>query len=191
MKKIVALILALSMLFALGGCGAKEPEPEPEPKARDLLNTEELALFTAITKISTATFYEPSKVRVLEIVDYDQRTTRDKDSIFYGPDTVIVRLQGENRVGGTLNHYYRIVIVGAENTSEEGQESIAVYERAYSLGVGFRDSLMDYKGEIGDFIEYDDEYVERYSQYWRMYGATFDIGNINRALAEYWEEMGF
>lgn len=196
MKRWIALILALVMVLGMVGCGesAKEPEPTatPEPTAREMLNEKEEQLYNSLIKITTADFYEPAQIRVMEIGDYHARSKYTDSDVLYGPDTVIVRLQGENRVGGTLNHYYKIVLVGAKNTSEYGSTMKDLYaaKRLNAILNGedsskYEAKELDYSGEIGDYVELQDDYSFEAS------ADDFNIGNVNRALKEYWEEMGF
>ena len=191
MKKAVSLILALVMCLSLCACGENSsanndsssvPENSTAPlSARDQLTDLESRLFDALVKMVTDDFYEPSAVRVLEIGDFEERTKWDETSLIFGPDTFVVRLQGENRVGGTLNHYYRVCVTAAENMTEVAQQSI----KTYSL-LGDRNSVLDYKGEVGDYAELSDYYSFEEST-----TDIFNIARINKALNEYWEEMGF
>lgn len=191
MKKAVSLILALVMCLSLCACGENSSanndsssvsENSTAPlSARDQLTDLESRLFDALVKMVTDDFYEPSAVRVLEIGDFEERTKWDETSLIFGPDTVVVRLQGENRVGGTLNHYYRVCVTAAENMTEVAQQSI----KTYSL-LGDRNRVLDYKGEVGDYAELSDYYSFEEST-----TDIFNIARINKALNEYWEEMGF
>ena len=191
MKKALSLILALVLCLSLCACNDNavvnnDTNPVSEPNtaplsARDQLTELESRLLDALVKMATDDFYEPSAVRVLEIGDFDERTKWDETSLLFGPDTVVVRLQGENRVGGTINHYYRVCITAAENMHETAQSSITLYSR-----LGDRDEVLNYKGEVGDYANLGDSHSFDES-------ATdiFNIGRINRALKEYWEELGF
>lgn len=191
MKKTISLLLALVLCLSLCACGENSSanndsssvsENSTAPlSARDQLTDLESRLFDALVKMVTDDFYEPSAVRVLEIGDFEERTKWDETSLIFGPDTVVVRLQGENRVGGTLNHYYRVCVTAAENMTEVAQQSI----KTYSL-LGDRNRVLDYKGEVGDYAELSDYYSFEEST-----TDIFNIARINKALNEYWEEMGF
>lgn len=190
MKKVLSLILALVLCLSLCACGDGSANPtttsstEQSTKplsAIEQLTEKEHCLFDAIVKMTTKDFYEPSEIRVLEIGDYDERTKWDEDDYLYGPDTVVVRLQGENRVGGTLNHYYLVCTAAGENMTELGQSHIE-YERLF----GSKEKLLRYKGEVGDYAELSDTY-----RFEKSATDIFNIGRINKALKEYWEEMGF
>lgn len=199
MKKLVALILALLSLLSiigLSGCGngmqqsKTPPTPEPSPTAREQLNEYETVLFDAIIKIEKEDFIEPSTVRVVELCDYQKNSIREENDKYFGPDTIVVRFQGDNGYSGIP--YYKVVVVGAENETEEGKKKIAELEELYPLG---KDLIMDYKGRAGEYIKLNSiatQYISSPSDYERRkIEEVFNVANINRALAEYWEEMGF
>ncbi len=231
MKRITVSILVLIMMFSVVGCGKNEKTTTPQeatvlPASTttttantdtketqspiEALNEQEKQLFDALILITKADFYEPSAVKVLEIGDYQYRTKYKEDDsydLLYGPDTVIVRLQGENRVGGTLNHYYIICINSGENESSTAQSQIENYRNMIKTNqklIGVNElqrngsskeeaeiieaqiKLMKYVAEFGEYIELPDGY-----EISKDASKDFDIGNINRALKAYWEEMGF
>ena len=181
MKKALSLILALVMCLSLFACGGdNDTADNTEPlSAIDQLTKVERHLFDALVKMITKDFFEPSAIRVLEVGDYINRNQWGEYSTLYGPDTVVVRLQGENRVGGTLNHYYIVCIRAGERP--DSQRSIDSWagdiETLLSLG---------YKGEVGDYAELSDNYSFKEDA-----ADIFNIGRINKALKEYWEDMGF
>lgn len=177
MKRIIALFMALVMCLTLCACGANNEATT----ARELLTEKERSLFDALIKMTTENFYEPAAIRILEVGDYEENTANKEDSILYGPDTVVVRLQGENRMGGTINHYYLVCITAAENMTDAGQSMIELRTL-----LGDMEQLLDYKGDVGDYAELADSYKLEASA-----AELFNIGNINKALAEYWEEIGF
>lgn len=195
MKKWMAILLTLAICLGLAACG-EEPvattEPTEPPTAREQLSAEEERLFSVLITITTEDFYEPSTVRVLEVYDYDDRTyweeyedsndevKRSSYEHNYGPECVTVRLQAENRVGGTVNHYYRVCMTGAENTSDFAKEQL---QDCWLYG---RDvARMGYKAETGEYVNCGDYYEPKEE------AEEFDVGKINRALKEYWDEMGF
>lgn len=190
MKKILSILLALVLCLPLCACGEKKDT------AREQLTDLERNLFDALIAISTKSFYEPAAVRVLEVCDYEERSQhlQDKDSKYgyirhnyelnYGPDTVVVRLQGENKVGGTLNHYYLICVKAGENDSEDANYIIERYSN--SSNTADRLKVMKYKAVFGEYVELGDEYTADENA-----SHLFNIGRINKAIQEYWEEMGF
>lgn len=188
MKKAITIILILTMILSLAACGSRASNasstkaqaenatiPTEKPvSARDSLNETEKQLFDALIEMAK-NFYEPSAVKVLEVGDYENNTkwegTEYKTT---GSDTVVVRLQGENRVGGTLNHYYRVCI----------KEGANLMERYSTLPLD--EFMLKYGGKFGEYVELEDSYKIKNDA-----SGEFDIGKINRALKEYWEEMGF
>lgn len=188
MKKMISLFLVFVLCLSLCACGknggateAPETEPMETLSAREQLTEVEQRLYEALIRMTTADFYEPSAVRVLEIGDYNENTAMDETSFLYGPDTVVVRLQGENGEGGTLNHYYLVCIKGAENMTETAQITIKTWTM-----IGEMANVLKHKGEAGDYAQLPDSY-----SFEKDAADLFDIGRINKALSEYWAEMGF
>lgn len=186
MKKNNLIPVALC-LFLLAGCtsGGDDKTTEPLPtetveesiaplSAQEQLTEEERGLFESLVKMTTADFYEPAAIRVLEIGDYTKYTEYDENTVRYGPDVVVVRLQGENRAGGTLNKYY--LVCAAEAINDVGDQNLYVIFGT-SIGV---------TGKLGDYVELSKNYtIEKDAT------DVFNIGRINKALKEYWEDMGF
>ncbi len=198
MKKLLILLFLLTSLLSTS-C-AKDTtstfeiaNPQStttvETTAIEALTEEEQLLFDALIKMTTADFYEPSKIRVLEIGDYSDNSKYAKDDILYGPSTVVVRLQGENRVGGTLNHYYKVCIIGAEvsETMKDYVENLKEYAQLQKIlnGKDMSFDLLNYEGDPGDYEQQDDDFKLSSTS------SAFDVGDINRALKEYWKDMGF
>lgn len=179
MKKIVSLILALVLCLSLSACGGGTTT---EPlTAREQLTDLEEKLFNHILAITKKYSVEPSSVRVLEVCDYHERSKYEATADESGPDTVVVCLQGENKVGGTVNDYVKICIKAGENKSEWGQIVIDLQ----SGSGGDKEILMNYKAKEGEFVILDSYKPKTDSS------DLFNVGRINKALKEYWEEMGF
>ena len=188
MKKAITILLALVMVLSLAACGGtKAPEPTPEPTSAptptkeptpiEALSSKEKLLFNAIIKFTKEDFYEPSKIRVLDVGDYTSRTSSE-----YGPDTVIVQLQGQTSLGSTATQYYIVVIKDGENKNMEEFQ-----QHAYNAAVlsGDRYKALQYKGKVGDYGEAPDYYsIEKSAT------ATFNVGKINKAIAQYWDDLG-
>lgn len=166
-KRYFVLFLAVIMLLSLCACGK-------EPTAREQLNEKEEILFKYLIEITSDDFFEPASVKILEIGDYTLNSqTVSGESItatYDGSTTVVVRLRGENKVGGTLNHFYCIALSDSETIEYD----------YFAEKWGF-----PYNSYAGDYIELGDDYVISKS------GDTYNIGNLNRAIAEYWKDMGF
>ena len=186
MKRIISVLLIMIVLVSISACGTSKEEPvEEELSAIEQLSEKENLIFEALKKVTVDSFYEPSAVKVLEVGDW-------KDA--FGPSSVIARLQGENKVGGTVNHYYKICVIAGEDTTSIGQTIISGKEALISVNASYGNeqkciedtiTLMDYKANVGEFVEIGDDYTITKTD------ETISAGNINKALAEYWEEMGF
>ena len=194
MKNSILRILALASMLCILLCACNSDGGETNttsvtttpPTAREQLTSHESDVFEALIKMITADFFEPSAVRILELGEYTTSTFvfDDDTKVDYDvPHTVVVRLQGENRVGGTLNHYYRVCVVAGEGTSDTAKEQIRYYEE-YGWGSEY---ILKYKADVGDYVNLGDTYELQES----YRGVEYDIGRINKALAEYWEDMGF
>ena len=197
MKKIIPLLLALVLCLPLCACGGEAepnvPETTEQTKpltAREQLTEREEKLFRCIVAMATDVFFESSAVRVLEVCDYEERTIY-KDSgpdsydykYLYGPDTVVVRLQGENKLSSIINQYFLVCITSAENKSEYAQTMINNSDNEY---VHYKEKRMEFKAEAGEFAGLSVHYEANEDA-----SDLFNIGRINKALKEYWEEMGF
>lgn len=183
MKKIIATILTMVLLFSCVTALAEEEQ----------LNEYEQLLVDALIKVSTDYFYEPSAVRVLEIDAFEKIGYYHAvlDSEFY-PWNVFLRIQGENRVGGTLNHYYLLCIKSGEGSPEKKgyiealernieTEKIIGKDPKYSLNELYR-----HKAQVGDILDLgDSNWIENDE------ASVFSIKKINKALKAYWEDMGF
>lgn len=75
-----------------------------------------------------------------------------------------------------MNHYYKIGLGNAYNDSEYIDELLKAVPN----------NRMRYRGELGEYVQLNDNT--------KLAGGDstddISIGNINKALAEYWDEMG-
>ncbi len=187
-RLIVLLLVTAISLAACSGIGNKQTTetdtnnttteyaptteayvPTTEARAVDQLNSRQKGVFDAVIKMTKADFYNPSKIRILEIGDSENVSlaragedyTKAKVLLY-----IVVRLQGENRAGGTLNHYYKIVYGEAELPN---------------LGrVSGSDRLGEYK-ELPDAYKISEELSS---------SSEWDLAPINKAIKEYWQELG-
>lgn len=151
---------------------------EKEISAQDSLTGEEKLLFNALVRM-IKDFYEPSAVRVLDIGDYTNYEEKDLSSLSQADAdylrknavTIVVRLQGENKIGGTLSHYYMICL-------EEGKDT------EWSRSGTFMRADLERTGKYGEYIELEDSYTIEEN------ATNYNIGRINKALTEHWEELG-
>lgn len=188
MKKVISLILVFVLCLPLCACGGGSDVPETTTKpltAREQLTDFEAKLFNILIDMTKESFYEPSAVRVIEVCDYEERTKYENDpdsyDLLFGPDTIVVRLQGENKAGGTINHFYLICLKSAENKSEFAQNQIKM-----SGFSGNKKGRMQYKATEGEYAELSDYYSPK-----KDASNLISVARINKALKEYWEEMGF
>lgn len=102
MKRIILIVIALAMVAALFSCS----------KSPDASSGNEQEIVNLLKTISND-FYEPSAVCLLEIGDCRLKLYNAKNftgmgkGYFYG---IVLKLQGENKLGGTLSHYYLLRI---------------------------------------------------------------------------------
>jgi len=143
--------------------------------AIDALSEVERKLFDALIKMD---FYEPSAIRIMEVGEY-HNYTKYKGEPLYGTDTVVVKLQGENRVGGTLNHYYLVCI--GEADASIGNDNI----RMMITATNDMSFILQYRGKVGEYAELKDGYTLK------SVSKEFDVGKINNAIKEYWSNKGF
>ena len=182
----------------------KDEEKETRESAIDSLSGEEKRLFDAIIIMTEKYFNDPSSIKVMEVGDYRQRSDMDKDGSSWGTDSIVARIQGTNKAGGKVNHYYKIVIVAADNhesplyeyynmelTSlglDDAIQALAdgvVTDKNKSKAIEYVSKNLEFVGEVGDFCELGDDYEVTSAEY------GFDIELINNAISEYWENKGF
>lgn len=222
MKKLLSIltcVLLFCICFVSCDNASNSPAntiPTVEKTPVELLTADERDLYEALLIASTE-FYEPSEVRVLEVGDYNRRA----ETNFFGPNLgdgiysrVTVRIQGENRVGGTLNHYYAIRLKTQASSIVDDPKAVieSVAERDCKNKWDNRQeneypktdfsSREDYKKFLTT-VYYVDDYCteEEAEQYFGRCAkldddesisisaeATFNIAKINKALKYYWNE---
>lgn len=178
MKKIMCLLLMLVMMFSTV-CGIAEES------AIDKLSEFEKSIYDALL-IMLNDFKDPSSVRVMEIKGMaNHKEEREAylrgEEIDGAPDTVGIRLTGNNSFGGKNNSYFVLCYYtwNEKPRTERGKSSFSLMAQVGSKN--FR-----YTGIAGDYYETDKQ--EGYINY---VDIEKKIGNINRALKEHWEILGF
>lgn len=204
MKRLFALLLAFVMCFSLCACGEDnsqgEVEETEELTAREKLTDKEEALFSAIISFVSEDFNAPSEVKLLEVGDYEENSTGNSENSDWS-DFVVVRLQGQNKLGGALNNHYLVCVNDtkcwnkASNKPMEFSTAQSDFARERYEVTGSKEAWesminqllisMRYGGVIGDYAELLDYSITADAS------NIFDIGKVNRALTEYWEDMGF
>lgn len=155
-------------------------------------------LFEYILNIINKEDFETlSSVRILEIGDYvewSKRKGTDSEESFYGPDLVVVHLQGTSNDfldGSRVNPYYTVCLSSDENTSEYAKLQIEAIETTWTIqGPSYYDKaqsrLLKFVGEAGDYAYEGTSY-----EYREETTEMFSVKKLNLALDEYWKEKGF
>ena len=186
MRKIFYVLFLCIIMSALCACSAEIQKAEETTEENAGMSELEEQLFDYIVKMSTESFFDPSAVRLLEVGDHVKRHRYTPESDHYGPDTIVLRLQGENRVGGTTNQHFMVCLTTAQNEAflKSSARELIIY-MAKNGDIGDQVYVLTHEGNAGDFVQLKEDYsiVDEVSY--------VDVGNINRALAEYWESMGF
>ena len=196
MKKRLFMVL-LCVSVAITACGTstennggnvgeieKQPEisttqAETPKRAVELLNEKEKELFEAIL-IMSDDFVSPSDLRILKIGDYKKRADKNK-----GNDVVVLKVQGKNDAGGTQTEYYVLVIKpgSAEEDPLIKDGSYTRKEWAQMLWgqKSYVNAYIYREGKAGDYYALENYEIEEEA-------TELDVGRINNALTEYWEE---
>ena len=124
MKKIIALLMSLMMIFAFTACGSSEPEPEPEPDTTtEAVNTHVVTgLVEEIADANLSIYTEADQSLTFNIENADIQT----EDGFNKGDTATVEYEGEISNGDTSGCKVISVtdVAGAETTIEGKVESI-------------------------------------------------------------------
>lgn len=213
MKKVTAVFLAIIIMLCFASCAAGKSKTPV-----DDLSEDELLLFDAL-KIITQDFYEPGAVRLLEVWEYNVFYQS-----FYGIwnpaplengefHSVVVRLQGENRVGGTLNHYYIVrldtlpdyIVDNVEQAIQNAAETACEKNWDNGLNTEYPHTSFRTRAEYKEFltnVHYVDEFCtseEAENQFGKCLELDddytisddaediYNIAKINKALKYYWD----
>lgn len=213
MKKITAVLLAIITILCFASCAAEKPKTPV-----DDLSEDELLLFDAL-KIITQDFYEPGAVRLLEVGEH--KTFEKYSYGIWGSSpfgngefhSVVVRLQGENRVGGTLNHYYIVrldtlpgyIVDNVEQAIQNAVETDCVEKWDNRSNTEYPHTSYLTRAEYKEFLT-DHYYAEKFctpEEAENQFGKCFEldddyaisddaediynIAKINKALKYYWD----
>ncbi|MDD4070714.1 MAG: hypothetical protein PHF05_09765 [Candidatus Izemoplasmatales bacterium] len=127
----------------------ENPTVEIEVSEYDKLSTLEKGIFDAFI-MNVNDFYNPSEVRFLGFTTY-----------FDSTKSIYVKIQGTNRLGGTLTKWYSLQVY--DNTLSDGDQ-IYYYDKGDMT-------------ETGDWWTIDTD-------------SEVNVGRLNKALTEYWEDLG-
>ena len=146
MKKILyALLIALTTLSLIScsevpntGNSTTGQQQETPASAYDKLSNLEKQFFDAFIE-TVNSFYNPSEVKIMQIGDI---SVMDDGNI-----SAFIKIQGTNKLGGTITDWYHLYHDGS------------VYRLAEAIS-------------------------------WSTTDDTVSVAKINKALNEYWEELG-
>ncbi len=221
---ILVVFLSVSILSSCGNEEIVEIEKTPI----ELLTEKELLLFEALKEMS-ADFYEPAGFKLMEVGDYEQfdkydtserlsydRTTLETAMGIGTFNCIIVRIQGENRVGGTLNHYYLVRLDTLEDYIVKDIDA-KIEEEAEEMCVWGWDKENDKSSFTLERYKNRQEYKERWIKFYQNHlefcskeqaneflgnnmelrdsttiktsrEDIFNISKINKALKYYWDD---
>lgn len=203
MKKALFLILSLIMCLSFVACAnndntieqtVEENQTEEIPETKEVLTESEQNLVNYIIQIATEEFDESSNVRVLSIGDYQERSKNTVNSYSYGPDTVVVKFQGNSKDTDEANPCFRICLTTTKNEDASIKSMVSSLYKLRALESlqggristinSYTDDMMDYEGEAGDYVE-----LGRTTEI-KIQTKEFDIKKVNLAIKEYWEGLG-
>lgn len=161
MKRLISLFACCIVLCS---CSSALPDSSmAELSAIEKLDGHEREVFDSLI-LASDIFHNPSSLRLLEISAPQKNTNGGDWGQFY------VHVQANNNSGGTSTGYYIII-----TKSNPNYDSLA--EQGWIIRKS--DSFMDNTLGTNQITSIPLELWE-----------TEHVGNINRALAEHWEELG-
>ena len=223
------MLIIFSCTYMLSSCenadnrdGTKNGEVEETPIG--LLTDKEKILFEALIKMSKD-FFEPSEIKILEIGDYstivssqhmDFDTYMNFNNIVGKGESnyIVVKLQGENRVGGTLSHYYAVrldtvksfIVDNPQQKIEEVAEETCKTTWDECSDDEYPKTSFNTRQQYKRFLTNDyyanqycteEEATQGFGKYIELKDSTtikkncediFNIAKINKALKYYWDE---
>ena len=206
-KRLLLCAIFLTIICSMVVCEAMNtPEPTAEPTLepgvvdRYHYTDSEMRDYNkmvsdAIIEMATRDFYDPSSVRLLEIRDFERGSIGDEtiEEIEAAPWTITVRLQGNNRVGGSVNHYYVVCIKSGTTiaavmqdlliSTKEAVQTFEKYGRDASI---YRKRLLSLSAVVGEYVDIGDSFTLISS----FEHELFSIKEINQAIKAHWEELG-
>ncbi len=143
--------------------------PTPEPTAYEKLNDSEKLIFDALM-IKINSYYSPSDVRVLQAGAYFGTDNPNVSHILdYDNHSCYLQIQSTTQAGTTINKWIDLTL-----------ERYAPYPEIEP----------DTIKQKGDFYEYKTFLDENGFPLFYQQLEIVNVGNINRALKEHWENMG-
>ena len=157
-KNYITVLLSFILMLGLFACGNDDTG-----NVDSEMSSAEKLVFDALV-IALNDFNNPSKVRVLEAGKIFEIPADGINGL-----GIVLRLQGENKLGGTLNKEY-FLILRLFRFGEIGSSDIKFYEH-------------------GTIVEVDDFDVN-FEPFEQTADVEINIGNINHAIREHYDELG-
>lgn len=183
-KTFISTILAALMCFWGCGCdnslqsdqGISDIEQDETSKTPiEVLSQEEKEIFEALM-IASDKFYNPQSIKVFSVknlygyIDATGQVNVEFDH--YGP-RCLIEISADNKAGGSAKKEYILW------TSEWGNKEDEIH-------ISFEPQLYH---ENGTIVEYNYLENQKMAEKERDF-EDVDIGNINRALSQHWEDLG-
>lgn len=183
MKKFIAVCFAVLMTASLSGCGnsgagasnsaAISDSADVSKTAIESLSSEEKQIFDALV-IAADNFYTPQSIKVLSVKNIFGSVLSDGTVYedMYGPRCSI-EISAENKAGGSTKKKY---ILWTSEMGDSKNETVLifapqVYHKNGTIAEYYDDKCRPYQGKERDF-------------------ENVNIGNLNRALTQYWQDLG-
>lgn len=128
------------------------------------LNEDEQSVFECFI-IGIEDFFNPSEVRLLEISDVQSLNATDQlpDGVKY----IYLKLQGTNKLDGTLTKYYKLYLEDYTFVNDANKK------------FNYKKGIMDEDSIVAPICIKNSK------------SNAIDIGKVNKALKKHWEDMGF
>ncbi len=156
---------------------AIEISEESSKSAIESLSDEEKPIFEALI-IASDIFYTPQSVKLLSVQNLMRDDTILDDKVWSrdpNGQRCLIKISGDNRVGGNVNKEY------------------ILWTSDWWLSDSYPNSDLDYN----DFLEFEKGQIVENDFKNRDYAKNphnfenVSVKNLNLALTEYWEELGF
>ena len=188
MKRIITLFICCLMLFGTVAFA--------EDTAYSKLNDLEKEIYDCFM-IMVSNFHNPKDARIYEMYDYknneenrkkltENPSTSDINIQRAAADSIKIKVQSTNGLGAQETGIYQLFLSTWCNPVD-GAKCKEFIDNTQALGLKMGSALLaDNKSrncKRGDYVELDSEPTFKTS-------PDADIGNINRAIKEHWENLG-
>jgi hypothetical protein len=169
------ITVAVMVIALFAGCSDNRVSEEVNNiDSEEMTVIEQWVFDNLIIGLLDGGFHNPASVRILEIGGFYNIPS---EMVIDGR-AVLLRIQGENRMGGTTSDFYRLVT--------------RVY--SYRIGRGADIPVADWDRlvfvEEGDIAIVDELYIENIGEDNIMKPDDFSVRRINNAIREYFDNLG-